>query len=98
MKSNLNKSQVIEELAIRNQVPLTKAEEFLKHFFAIIYETLRAGGTVGLSGFGKFMVSHRVARLGVNPRLPHLKITIRELNTPKFRAGVRFKDMVKIRH
>jgi nucleoid DNA-binding protein len=42
-------------------------------------------------------VSHRHARIGVNPRQPTQKIEIPELNTPKFKAGEAFKDAIKLR-
>jgi nucleoid DNA-binding protein len=42
-------------------------------------------------------VSHRASRIGVNPRNPSQKITIPELNTPKFKAGEAFKAAIKLR-
>jgi nucleoid DNA-binding protein len=59
---------------------------------------LRGGDKVNISGFGQFSVSHRKPRIGVNPRNPSQKITIPELNTPKFKAGEAFKEAVKLRN
>jgi nucleoid DNA-binding protein len=93
----MNKSDLIEQLAARLSVTYTEAERMLNTFINLIYETLRTGGKVNISGFGQFSVSHRNPRIGVNPRNPSQKIQIPELNTPKFRAGEAFKDAVKLR-
>jgi nucleoid DNA-binding protein len=53
---------------------------------------------VELSGFGQFSVSHRASREGINPRQPSQRITIPELNTPKFKAGQAFKEAVAIKN
>jgi len=94
----MNKSDLIEQLAAKLSVTYTDAERMLNTFINLIYETLRSGGKVNISGFGQFSVSHRHPRIGVNPRNPSQKIQIPELNTPKFRAGEAFKDAVKLRN
>jgi nucleoid DNA-binding protein len=94
----MNKSDLIEQLAARLSVTYTEAERMLNTFINLVYETLRNGGKVNISGFGQFSVSHRHPRIGVNPRNPSQKIQIPELNTPKFRAGEAFKDAVKLRN
>jgi nucleoid DNA-binding protein len=93
----MNKSDLIEQLAARLSVTYTEAERMLNTFINLVYEQLRNGGKVNISGFGQFSVSHRHPRIGVNPRNPSQKIQIPELNTPKFRAGEAFKDAVKLR-
>jgi nucleoid DNA-binding protein len=94
----MNKSDLIEQLAAKLSVTYTDAERMLNTFINLIYETLRSGSKVNISGFGQFSVSHRNPRIGVNPRNPSQKIQIPELNTPKFRAGEAFKDAVKLRN
>jgi DNA-binding protein HU-beta len=94
----MNKSDLIEQLAAKLSITYTDAERMLNTFINLVYETLRSGGKVNISGFGQFSVSHRAPRIGVNPRNPSQKIQIPELNTPKFRAGEAFKDAVKLRN
>ena len=91
------KSELIKKLAERLRIPESLAELFLNTFIKLIYESLSKGEEVNISGFGKFKVSHRLARIGVNPRNPSQKITIPELNTPKFISGEAFKEAVKIK-
>ncbi|MBL8029825.1 MAG: HU family DNA-binding protein [Candidatus Doudnabacteria bacterium] len=94
----MNKLELIEQLAARLGITVSDAERFLNTFLGMIYEKLREGGKVNISGFGQFLVSHRKPRIGVNPRNPSQKITIPELNTPKFKAGEAFKEAVKLRN
>ena len=95
---SLNKSDLIEVLAARLSITYTEAERMLNAFINLIYENLKNGEKVNISGFGQFSVSHRAPRIGVNPRNPTQKIQIPELNTPKFKAGEAFKEAVKLRN
>jgi nucleoid DNA-binding protein len=97
MVLKINKSQFVEELAARCNLPVSLAERFLNNIIRLIYEHLDQGHRVNWSGFGEFSVSHRAARLGVNPRKPSQRITIPELNTPKFKAGDAFKEAIKLK-
>lgn len=91
------KSELIEQLAVRQGITASEAERMLNNLIALIYDELREDRKVNISGFGQFSVSHRAARIGVNPRQPSVKITIPALNTPKFKAGEAFKQAVKLR-
>lgn len=93
----MNKSDLIEQLAAKLGITNTEAERFVNAFVSMVYEKLNGGDKVNISGFGQFSVSHRAARVGVNPRNPSQKITIPELNTPKFKAGEAFKEAIKLR-
>jgi len=93
----MNKLQLTEQLAAKLGITHSEAERMLNTLINLIYEQLRSGDKVNISGFGQFSVSHRASRIGVNPRNPSQKITIPELNTPKFKAGEAFKAAVKLR-
>lgn len=93
----MNKLELTEVLAARLSITHSEAERMLNTLINIIYEQLKTGNKVNISGFGQFSVSHRMPRIGVNPRQPSQKIEIPELNTPKFKAGEAFKDAVKLR-
>jgi len=92
----MNKLAFTEKLAAQVGITHTDAERFLNNIIEMIYAELREGGTVKFSGFGQFSVSHRLSRIGINPRKPTEKITIPELNTPKFKAGEAFKEAIKL--
>lgn len=93
----MNKSDLIEHLAAKLGITNSDSERYVNALISMIYEKLNSGDKVNISGFGQFSVSHRAPRTGVNPRNPSQKITIPELNTPKFKAGEAFKEAVKLR-
>ena len=92
----MNKSELIEQLALEDRVTEAEADRFLNTLIKIIYGELRKDGEVLISGFGKFKVSHRQTREGINPRT-FKRIIIPKLNTPKFVAGDGFKRAVAIK-
>lgn len=96
-KSNtITKSQFLEELAASLSITRSEAERTWEIFHKMIYQYLKEGKAVQFSGFGTFSVSHRKARMGVDPRT--LKpIEIPAFNNPKFKAGEAFKDAIKLR-
>ncbi|MGH7249530.1 MAG: HU family DNA-binding protein [Minisyncoccia bacterium] len=93
----MNKLQFTEQLAAKLSLTHTDAENFLNTAIGMIYTELKKGEKVNISGFGQFSVSHRNSRIGVNPRQPSQKITIPELNTPKFKAGEAFKAAIALK-
>jgi nucleoid DNA-binding protein len=93
----MNKLQLTEQLAVRLGVTHSEAVRFLNGLTNMIYGLLQAGDEVNISGFGKFRVSHRASRSGINPKNPSQKITIPELNVPKFKAGEAFKEAIKLK-
>jgi DNA-binding protein HU-beta len=59
-----------------------------------ITNTLKGGGEINFTGFGKFSVAERGPRQGVNPRTGE-RITIAGGRVPKFSAGAGLKSSVK---
>lgn len=93
--ARISKFDLIPEVALRASVTENEALKVMDAFIHRLYELLRQGDTVNLAGFGQFSVSHREARLGVNPQKPEQKIMIQDLITPKFKAGVQFKRAIR---
>jgi DNA-binding protein HU-beta len=59
-----------------------------------ISDTLKGGGEISFTGFGKFSVAERGPRQGVNPRTKE-RITIPGGKVPKFSVGAGLKKTVK---
>lgn len=93
----MNKSEFVQLMGRECSVTSFEAEKILNKTIGLIYKLLSEGREVNFSGFGKFSVSHRESRIGVNPRNPSEKITIPALDTPKFKAGEAFKEAVKLK-
>jgi DNA-binding protein HU-beta len=59
----------------------------------VIERTLVSGDSITFTGFGKFHVTRRAARQGVNPRTGE-PVQISAANVPKFSAGSQLKKSV----
>ena len=82
--------------AVSDQLGMTKkdAEAAVNAVFEEIASTLKNGGEVSLSGFGKFVVVEKPARMGINPATGE-KIEIAASKAVKFKPAKAFKDEVK---
>ena len=70
------------------------AADAVNYVFEEIMNTVKEGGEVSLSGFGKFTLAEKKARTGLNPATGE-KIEIAASKAPKFKASKTFKDLVK---
>jgi DNA-binding protein HU-beta len=92
---DLTKQEFVDALASRAGITNRDAARAVDAFLDTITDTLRRGGEVAFTGFGKFSTQHRAARQGVNPRNPSEKVTIPAATVPKFSAGSQLKQAVK---
>ena len=91
----MNKQEFVAEVARRSQLTARDAGKAVDAFLETISDTLRSGGDVTFTGFGKFQTQERKARTGVNPRNPSEKVHIPAARVPKFSAGSALKSAVK---
>ena len=89
----MNKSELID--AIVHQTGQTKsATEAIVHaLLEVVTDSVAAGDTVQLVGFGTFKPAHRAAREGRNPQTG-AALKIPEATLPKFTPGEGFKKKV----
>lgn len=89
----MNKSELIN--AIAEQADLTKADagRALDAVQKAIENTLIAGDSVTLVGFGTFGVKDRAERTGRNPQTGR-EITIAATKVPFFKPGKSLKDAI----
>jgi DNA-binding protein HU-beta len=90
----MNKTELVD--AIADDAGLTRADasRALESFVTVVNKTLKKGDEVALTGFGKFSVVKRAARVGVNPRTGE-KVKIKASKAPKFSAGATLRQTVK---
>ncbi|MCH4020882.1 MAG: HU family DNA-binding protein [Erysipelotrichaceae bacterium] len=88
------KKDVADKVAEAAGLTKKQAADAVTAAFDAIAETLKDGGEVSISGFGKFEVAERAARQGVNPATGE-KIEIAASKAPKFKAAKALKDIVK---
>jgi DNA-binding protein HU-beta len=92
----MNKSQLIEAVAADSGLSKTDSARAIDSLIDTVTRTLKKGDEVSITGFGKFSVIKRAARLGVNPRTGE-RLKIKASKAPKFAAGATLKQAVSPR-
>lgn len=90
----MTKQEFITQVKEKTDLTSADAERAVNAVLDTISDTLKRGGEVAFTGFGKFSVSHRSARQGVNPQTG-ATIQIAASKVPKFSAGAKLKQTVK---
>jgi DNA-binding protein HU-beta len=90
----VTKQEFVSKVAERSGLSNRDAGKAVEAFLDTITDTLKGGGDVAFTGFGKFSTSNRAARQGVNPRTGE-RVQIAAARVPKFSAGSALKTAVK---
>jgi DNA-binding protein HU-beta len=90
----VTKQEFVAAVGSKSGLASRDAQKAVDAFLDTITDTLRMGGDVSFTGFGKFSVSNRAARQGVNPRTGE-RVQIAATKVPKFSAGSQLKAAVK---
>lgn len=89
----LTKTGLIDKVAERAELSKREASDAVEAILWAIEAELKSGSDVAITGFGKFSVSERAARTGINPRTGE-KMKIAAARVPRFTAGSKLKDVV----
>lgn len=89
----MNKTELINEVAVRTGLTRKEVEKFVNAFFVTVETALKSGDKVQLIGFGTFEVRERQARKGRNPQTGE-EIDIPAARVPAFKSGKALKDAV----
>ena len=87
----LTKKDIISNIAQDSHLTKKDITEVVDLALTQIFEGLSAGKTVDLAGFGKFEITERKAREGINP-LTKEPIKIAAKTVASFKAGSKLKD------
>jgi DNA-binding protein HU-beta len=90
----MQKTDFVEQVAERSGLGKGDAASAVDAVLDSITDRLKAGDAISFTGFGKFSVSDRAARAGVNPSTRE-RIEIAATRVPKFTAGSQLKAAVK---
>jgi DNA-binding protein HU-beta len=90
----VTKSELVEQIAERAQVSRHDAVRAVDAMLDTVLQTLSHGGEVAISGFGRFHVSERGARRGVNPRTGE-HIEVPAIRVPRFTPGSNLKQAAR---
>lgn len=94
MNEIVNKKALVEIVSEKLEMTKKDATVAIDTIFEEITKTLADGGKVDISGFGKFEISERPARMGINPATKE-PLQIAASKAPKFKAAKALKDAVK---
>ncbi len=89
----MNKSELVSAVTSTSGTSKADAARAVDAVCDVITDALSRGEDVRLTGFGRFSVANRSARMGRNPRTG-APIHIPASRRPKFKAGKQLKDAV----
>lgn len=90
----MTKADLVNLLFERTGLPKAEAHSIVELVLDLIKDSLLAGETVKISGFGTFQVRKKSARMGRNPRTKQeVEITPRRVVT--FKASEQLKDLIE---
>ncbi len=87
---SLTKSELVSAISEKAGITHAAATDALDAFVSVVTSTLQEGGAVALPDLGKFSVSDRAARQGVNPATG-ARIQIAASKAAKFSAASKLK-------
>ena len=90
----MSKSEFVDQVAQEAGLSKKDAAAAVDAVLGTIESTLKSGGEVTFTGFGKFHVAARGAREGRNPRTGE-SMQIAASKVPRFTAGSGLKKAVK---
>jgi integration host factor subunit beta len=89
----MNKSDLIDELAKKNNLTNKQATQIIDFVFDGFTNEIKNGGRIEIRGFGSFVVREYNAYKGRNPRTGNA-VEVKPKRLPFFKVGKELKEMV----
>ena len=90
----MNKSELIEQLALKKDLPVKRAEELVNMIFSSMSEAMVQGERIEIRGLGSFVIKEYGTYTGRNPKTgEEIPITARRVVT--FHASQKLKAAVE---
>jgi integration host factor subunit beta len=89
----MNKSQLIETIAEKSNIPKKRAEEVVNLIFDSMTQALVRGDRIEIRGFGSFVNREYESYTGRNPRTGE-SIKVQPKKLPFFKVGKELKERV----
>jgi integration host factor subunit beta len=94
--NSVTKRDLIDELVTRYpRFSRRDAEVMVNEVFEGLAESLRRGERIEIRGFGSFVVRHRQARTGRNPRTGR-RVDVEAKRVPFFKVGKELRERVDL--
>lgn len=91
----MNKSDLIQALAEKEDLTIKMAEKVVNTFFDLMAQSLAQGDRVEIRGFGTFQVKDYDGYDGWNPKTGEL-VKVQPKKMPVFKAGKELKERVDV--
>ena len=89
----MNKSELIESLAVKKSLTFKKAEDVVNTVFDSMTDALLSGDRIEIRGFGSFVVKEYEAYTGRNPKTGET-VQVKAKKLPFFKVGKNLKNKV----
>ncbi len=89
----MNKSELVEQLAIKKDIPVKRAEEIVNLIFSSMTEAMINGDRIEIRGLGSFVIKDYGTYTGRNPKTGE-PIEVCPKKLPFFKVGKELKEMV----
>lgn len=91
----MNKSELIEAMARKINIPVRDAAAIINTIISAMSESLARGESIEIRGFGSFVVKNYKSYTGRNPKTGD-KIQVQPKKLPFFKVGKELRDQVNI--
>lgn len=91
----MNKSDLIQALAEKEDLTIKMAEKVVNTVFDLMAQSLAQGDRVEIRGFGSFQVKDYGGYDGLNPKTGEI-VMVKPKKLPAFKVGKEFKERVDI--
>ncbi len=89
----MNKSDLIEQLAISRDISVKRAEQVVSELFGSMSEALLDGERIEIRGFGSFEIREYGSYTGRNPKTGE-PIEVKPKRLPFFKVGKELRERV----
>ena len=89
----MNKSELVEHLALTKDISNKRAEEIVNLIFAAMTEALAEGDRIEIRGLGSFVIKEYESYTGRNPKTGE-QIRVKPKKLPFFKVGKELKERV----
>lgn len=89
----MNKSELIEQLALKKDVSVKRAEEVVNLIFSSMSEAMVSGDRIEIRGLGSFVIKDYGTYTGRNPKTGE-SISVSPKKLPFFKVGKELKERI----
>ena len=89
----MNKSELVDQLAINKDIPIKRAEEVVNLIFSSMTDAMVRGDRIEIRGLGSFVIKEYGTYTGRNPKTGE-PINVCPKKLPFFKVGKELKERV----